>query len=232
MATALDIIKRSMRLLRLLGENEDPTTSEAEDGLTALNSMLDAWNIDRLMTYQVASQNFSWPASTASRTIGPSGNFNTVRPVKIESAYFRDADNEDFELTILNYESYDRIALKSVEATYPEYLYYDPGYTLGTIYLADVPSSTFTLYIRTWTPFTAVASIATTVALPPGYKRAIEYNLAAEMAPEFGVEPSADVRRIAMESKRSIKSSNSSPIIGQLDCALTGGGGSDIFSGV
>jgi hypothetical protein len=40
--------------------------------------------------------------------------------------------------------------------------------------------------------------------------RAFTYNLALELAPEFGVEPSKDVRRVAVSSKRDIKRINQS----------------------
>jgi hypothetical protein len=52
------------------------------------------------------------------------------------------------------------------------------------------------------------ATLATTLYLPPGYKRAFKYNLACEIAPEFGVEPSPTVSRIAMTSKRNLKRIN------------------------
>jgi hypothetical protein len=55
---------------------------------------------------------------------------------------------------------------------------------------------------------TQPATLATTLHFPPGYLRAFRYNLACEMAPEFGEEPSAQVRRIAMYSKRNIKRIN------------------------
>jgi hypothetical protein len=50
--------------------------------------------------------------------------------------------------------------------------------------------------------------LATNLAFPPGYLRAFKYNLACEIAPEFGVEPSPTVQRIAMASKRDLKRIN------------------------
>ena len=55
---------------------------------------------------------------------------------------------------------------------------------------------------------TKPALLATELTFPPGYLRAFRYNLACEMAPEFGVEPSPQVQRIAMTSKRNLKRIN------------------------
>jgi hypothetical protein len=52
------------------------------------------------------------------------------------------------------------------------------------------------------------AVLTTNLTFPPGYLRAFTYNLAMEIAPEFGVEPSPQVTRIAMTSKRNLKRIN------------------------
>jgi hypothetical protein len=52
------------------------------------------------------------------------------------------------------------------------------------------------------------ATLSTDLFFPPGYLRAFTYNLAMEIAPEFGVEPSPQVQRIAMTSKRNLKRIN------------------------
>jgi hypothetical protein len=52
------------------------------------------------------------------------------------------------------------------------------------------------------------ATLATQLSFPPGYLRAFTYSLAMELAPEFGVEPSPQVQRIAMTSKRNLKRIN------------------------
>lgn len=43
MATALDVIKRSMRLIGALAEGEQPTAEQAADALVALQAMLGEW---------------------------------------------------------------------------------------------------------------------------------------------------------------------------------------------
>jgi hypothetical protein len=52
------------------------------------------------------------------------------------------------------------------------------------------------------------ATLATQMLFPPGYLRAFTYNLAMEIAPEYGIEPSPQVQRIAMTSKRNLKRIN------------------------
>jgi hypothetical protein len=44
--------------------------------------------------------------------------------------------------------------------------------------------------------------------MPPGYLRAFKYNLALEIAAEFGIQPNPQVSRIAMTSKRNLKRIN------------------------
>jgi hypothetical protein len=64
------------------------------------------------------------------------------------------------------------------------------------------------------------ATLATALYYPPGYLRAFTYNLAMEIAPEFGVEPSPQVSRIAMTSKRDLKRINNPDDVMALPYAL------------
>jgi hypothetical protein len=58
--------------------------------------------------------------------------------------------------------------------------------------------------------------------MPPGYLRAFRYNLACEIAPEFGVEPPPTVARIAMTSKRDLKRQNNPDDIMALPYSIVG----------
>jgi hypothetical protein len=64
------------------------------------------------------------------------------------------------------------------------------------------------------------ATLATDLFFPPGYLRAFTYNLAMEIAPEFGVEPSPQVQRIAMTSKRDLKRINNPDDVMSIPYAL------------
>jgi hypothetical protein len=46
MASALQVIERAMRRLRVLGLGKEPKAAESEEGLAILNQMLSEWGID------------------------------------------------------------------------------------------------------------------------------------------------------------------------------------------
>jgi hypothetical protein len=72
------------------------------------------------------------------------------------------------------------------------------------------------------TELTQPADLATDIVVPPGYLRAFRYNLAVEIAAEFGVEPPPTVARIANASKRSLKSQNNPMDIMAMPYSLIG----------
>ena len=210
MATAGDQINRALRLLGVLAEGETPSAAVSQDALTAMNQMIDSWNTEKLSIFSTQNQVFTWPASTISRTLGPTGNFVGNRPVLVEdSTYFRDPlTNVSYGIKIINQQQYDGIAVKTVTSTYPQVLWINMSYPNIEMYVYPVPIRDLEWHFVSVEELTQPAGLATDLALPPGYLRAFTYNLACEMAPEFGVEPSPQVKRIAMTSKRNIKRIN------------------------
>jgi hypothetical protein len=80
-----------------------------------------------------------------------------------------------------------------------------PNITM-TVY--PVPTKVLEWHFVSVQELTSPALLSTSLAFPPGYLRAFKYNLACELAPEFGVEPSPTVQRVAMTSKRNLKRIN------------------------
>lgn len=220
--TAGDQIQRALRLLGVLAEGETPSAAVSQDALVALNQMLDSWNTERLSVFSTQDQTFLWPTSTVSRTLGPTGDFVGNRPILLDdSTYFRDpSTNVSFGVKLINQQQYNGIAVKTVTSTYPQVLWVNMTYPNIEMYIYPVPTRLLEWHFISVQELTQPATLATEFALPPGYLRAFVYNLAMELAPEFGVEPSPQVQRIAMTSKRNIKRINNPDDIMSLPYSL------------
>ena len=91
---------------------------------------------------------------------------------------------------------------------HPQVLFVNMTYPNITMTIYPKPTRVLEWHIVSVEELSQPATLATTLAFPPGYLRAFTYNLAMEIAPEFGVEPSDQVKRIAMTSKRNLKRIN------------------------
>ena len=208
--TANDQINGALRLLGVLAEGETPSAATSQDALVAMQQMIDSWNTERLSVFSTQDQVFSWPPNVYERTLGPTGNFVGNRPILVEdSTYFKDpASGISYGLKMINQQQYNGIAVKTVTSTYPQVMWVNMTYPDITLTVYPVPTKVLEFHIVSVEELTSPVSLSTNLAFPPGYLRAFKYNLACELAPEFGVEPSPQVTRIAMTSKRNIKRIN------------------------
>lgn len=227
--TALNMIERAMRLVEAIGTAQTPTDEEGVTGLHALNSMLDSWNLEELTVFHFQQISGALGSGVSSRTIGDAGNFNVVRPIKIDSAFLRDGTT-DYPLDVRTIEEYDSIEDKTAKGT-PENVYYAPDFPLGTLYFYPVPDKAYTLFLRHEEQLEYFSSLTESVFLPPGYRRAIEYNLAIELASEFHLDVMPQVLRLADISKGNIKRANYKPPVAGVEVGIMGAGHTNILNG-
>lgn len=225
MATASAIIRRSLRLIGAIAAGETPAASEQADALEALNAMLDSWRTESLTVYALRDETLTLTGA-ASYTIGAGGNLNTTRPVRIESAYERIGDT-DYPVRLASAEAWYQLAAKSTMSDVAEWLYYEPSYPLGKLYLYPNPA-TGVLHLVTWVPLTSYAA-ADDVALPPGYQDALTYNLAVRVAPEYGRPVTPELAALARNTKEVVQRINFRPRL--MSTGLEGGRRADIWSG-
>ena len=208
--SAGDQINRALRLLGVLAEGETPSAATSQDALVAMNQMLDSWSTERLMAYNTIDQVFTWPAGQYIRTLGPTGDFVGLRPVLLDdSTYYRDpGTNVSFGIKFINQQQYNGIAVKTVTSTYPQVIWVNMEFPNISMAIYPRPTRDLEWHFVSVQVLAEAASLSTNLYFPPGYMRAFAYNLAMEIAPEFGVEPSPQVSRIAMTSKRDLKRIN------------------------
>ncbi len=222
--TALDIITSSLRMIGVLAAGESPSANEAVDALTVLNDLLDNWGTQKLLMPNSVRETFPLYAGTEAYTIGYLGTMNTLRPQKIEKAIIQITDGDqvlELPMKILNQDEYAGIILKEVESTYPQYLYNDNAFPLANINIWPVPSADGNnLVLYSWKPIPGIGSLSDFISVPPGYSRALKYNLALELSAEYGKAVSEVVASIAASSMADIKRMNTTPRYLQVDDAL------------
>lgn len=215
----LDLIKSAMRLNGTLATGETPSAEEANDGLVVLNDIFENWSTESLSVWQSANESFSMVPGQATYTIGPAGNFNTVRPVHVSDAYCT-FGGVDFPIQIITQSEYNLINLKSMQQPAVERLLYLNDYPLGLITLWPVPNNSGPLVLSTDRVLTSPVTLATLLSGPPGFIKAIRYDLAICYASEFGIEVQPTVAAVAADAKADYKRANIQPVTMRCDDAL------------
>ena len=169
--------------------------------------MIDSWSIQGGSIYTETIETFPLTGAE-SYTIGTGGVFNTTRPVKIRAVnyYLSGADSYEQTLDIMSMEDYAYQKDKAITG-YSKRVYYDGGFPLSKMYFHPIATTGF-CKIFSEKPLTNYTATTDTITLPPGYERALRYNLAVELAPEYGKQASQTVMMIASESKNAVENKN------------------------
>lgn len=230
--TGRDLVTASLRLLGAVAPGESLSASEATDALGSLNRMIASWSTEELIIYAVTAETpLTLTPGDGTVTMGASGDI-TTRPMSIEKAIIRDGTTDLPPMRLLTLEEYAAIPDKSTQSTYPLALYDDGGFPQRTLTLWPVPSAAKSLALFTHRALTSIATLDTAVSLPPGYERALIYNGAVELAPEYGRPVPDVVMQAAMESKANIKRANYRPSLLRIESLPAGPRRAyDIFTG-
>lgn len=206
MTTVAEIVKSSLRKL----EVSRPSATELSDGMEALNFMLDNWASDPTIVSARTQDSFSLAASAATYSVGSGSTIDITWPGRVTSAYVRE-NGIDYPISVFSAEEYAYTPQKSIEQR-PLALYYERTYPAGTFMFWPTPDQVYTGYIWSDRGFTTYTSTSTTVSLPPEYIAALIWNLAIELAPEFGKDISSVVIARASHTLKNIKNTNIHPI--------------------
>jgi hypothetical protein len=223
--TLLDLLRSSFRLIGVLREGQGPNADDITDSLVVLNSMLEAWSIERLNVFTVQPATVTLDAGQQVYQIGTgSPDFAIPRPIRIEAAnVLTGATGGPFELPleILNLQQWTAIGIKSTPSTLPTRLFYDNQFPWGNLYFWPVPSVSVQVILWMWQALqTGFTDTSVTLAFPPGYADAIRYNLAVKLAPEWDRPIRPDVAEMAVISKAAIKRMNKPKLYLGCDAAV------------
>lgn len=199
--TARELINSSLRLLGVTASGENTDAAEAKDTLEALNMMLASASANKLLIPYMKTQ-----------TVILSGERTLLaeRPLRLEQMTIN-AGGVDFPVSQVSMEEYQDIAVKST-AGRPAYFALDKVFPTSSIFVYPTPDIEYTATIRRWDALTSVSDLDDEIDLPGEYLRALKYNLAIEVAPEFGRKVSDVIAARASESLSLISTLNAPPL--------------------
>ena len=198
--TTGQVIDGALRKIRVLPSGGTATTNQFSDALQALNIMAQAWRPKGLKSWSRNSQTVTLVADQASYTIGPGGNVDIPRPIRVADGYVTTSDSQDVPLNIISKEEYYELSSKAAEGV-PNQLYIDAQAPLMVVYtwpIIGVTGYTMTLDLLKKTQDFSVTG--NTPDYPSEWFEALVYNLAIRLGPEFGKTVSQEVKEVAGSS--------------------------------
>jgi len=226
--TALELIEDALGLTNAVGVDLTLTADEVSDCLRVFNDVLEDWSTQGLAVYGQANQTFNTVAAQATYTIGPAGNWNTVRPVRINEPAYATVQGVTFPYTSMTQEQYDLIGYKAQPGGGTDlgqsYLYVNE-HPLGLVTLWPVPDAIIPITFAIDRVLTQVAVAGAAISFPPGYAKGFKYELGCELPSVFGKKIQNYPNIIATRNRivGNIKRANSTPAVLQYDAALLGG---------
>ncbi len=214
MPTVKDDIKSALRLIGVYSYGEDPSSDEINDALSSYRRMLAALNLENLMVYQTEINVFDFIAGQQEYIVGPAGDWVMDRPTKLSYAYVRcpDTPNADLPLTVVTDLEFSTIITKDTDSPLPMYVNDDMGWPDKRLSFWPIPNDSSykaVLYTPKLIKYAADdTQLTDSLEFPEGYNRCFVYNLALELAPEYGKIPNDLVLRTAIESKALVKRFN------------------------
>lgn len=231
--TVRKIVKAALRKLEVIGIGETLPDDDARDVHEALTTMVDDWSLESMLVPVVDLVTIDLVNDTTEYTIGiypapvpnplPSNHKEKARPQQILTAFIRDASGTDYPLEPMPAEQYASISTKTTGAR-PSRYYVRKGWPLNRIIFDSAPVTGDTLHMEVILPLAEVlptTALTTEINLPPGYENPLIFNLAINIAPEYGKTPSQVVVARATDGLKKLKRSNYRPITSKTDRAVS-----------
>lgn len=209
--SARQIGTTALMLLGVASAEQPLSAHMAQSALDALNSMLDSWSTEKLLTYTRPKISLVLVPGRSAYTWGittPACDIPREPPVKLELCLLTVDDTTpglEWEVEIFTQSEYERtVWLKGMESTYPSMVYLEATQPVARLHVWPVPQTAYTLQLLPWTAHSPYASWDAVLSWPAGWQRAITWSLACELAPQYSIEPSATLLRTAEEAKRAL----------------------------
>lgn len=202
-----DLLRDAFLTAGIIGFDQTLSAEEQSFGLRRLQRMLDSMSNERQMVYMNDSETFTMTAGQQAydTSLLPNG-----RPVAIQSMRVT-LNNIDFPVEQIDQLEWNSISYKGTTAI-PRKFYYDDAYPNATMYFYPKPYADLTVTIYCQRQLMQNVGLTTVLAMPLGYAAMVVANLAVDIAPSFGKQPTQQMIKTATETKANLKRTNYMPL--------------------
>lgn len=209
--TGDDVISEALTLLGVKYAGQTISAEAKATSLLGLNLLIGEWNATGQAVYSVARSTYPLTGGLATYTIGPTGTLVTVRPEKIETWAVTTSGGTSDDGVPMSSTEFERVNEdSSLIGSRVKALTYDAGFPNGTIRIYPIPNGGQTLALWTWSQLAEVTDTTAALGFPPGYYKAIVYNLAVDLAPKFGRPLDPAIKLVADQCKQALGATNMS----------------------
>ena len=228
MANANYIINRAMTMIGLGTAGDGAERDDAGDLLDCLNDFIDTIKIDSSIAYTTNEIVAAIPIGAMMMTIGPGGDFDTVRPASGLRAgcftrIYSGSTYLDYSIIPANQDEFNAISLKKLATLVPSVYYYGASVPLATIQLYPQTTQAAELHLIVDVPFSKFDDLTTEYVFPDGYQSMFIANLAVLAAPMFSKEASPTIHKLAANTLKNVLNMN--VYVPKLENNIQGGGG-------
>jgi len=193
------LITAAYKAIGVVGSGGTPTSDQLSEGLLLYNTMTKSWSSYGLDTWARATGTITCVAGQTSYTIGPGGDVDMARPIRIiGDNVYRTNGNTDTPLFQYSKQEYFYLSDKDSTGTPTQY-YYDQEDPIGNFYIWPVPDSALlplSIVFDCRIPI-AESTLAAEPNLPDYWQSALIYNLALELATINGRQVTPNLQKLA-----------------------------------
>lgn len=208
---ARDLFRRSLLLIGAIGQSDDPDPETFNDTMATFNDMLDNWSTETLSIYSADQFVFPLIAGKSTYTWGPGGDFDQPRPLYVTDANFTLGSNVA-PVRIQPNDIFNLSPVAGTEGHYVQFITYVNEAPLGLLKVTPIPAAnTSGLKLTVRRKLARIETLNQVIDLPEGYTKALRYNLAVDLWPEYP-NPQVDIntiKQIATAAKADIQRANS-----------------------
>lgn len=206
--TRSQIIEAAMRKCGRLAKGQSADATDLSNGQQALNALIALFQkIHGMPVWARKDYSVTLVASQRDYTMGEGQTINTPFPLRIHKAVLETITGGS--MIEVRPVAYNDFRLLNTESTgVPSQFSYQPKINLGVLSLWPMPdstaASTYTLQLTYQRPFEGFSAAGETPDFPQEWQKALIYNLAVDLSPEFGV-PLDDRRELKKEAKAALE---------------------------